>query len=200
LTPIASLHRGRLLICRVARTLDQMRSPAKITDEKALYTAALGALARRAHSVFEMRTFLERRAAEPEAARAVMARLREQRLLDDARYAIEFARLRVRTRGQGPYRITRELRARGVADQNIETAVAEAFAETDEAALVRRVIDRRLRALRGPWDARRAASVYRSLLRGGFDANLIRRELSKAGRTLTADIELPAMDAGEEVS
>lgn len=169
-----------------------------MASEQELYAAALGALTRRAHSVFEMRTYLERRAAQPEAAGAVLARLREQRLLDDRRYAVEFARARVRTRGQGPYRIARELRARGVADPNIETALAEAFAETDEGVLVRRVIERRMRTLRGPMDARRAASLYRSLLRGGFDAGLIRRELGKARRGSEADIEPPAMDASEE--
>jgi regulatory protein len=174
-----------------------MRSPAKIADEQALYTAALSALTRRAHSVFEMRTYLERRAEDPEAARCVLARLREQRLLDDARYALEFARLRARIRSQGRYRIARELRARGVSDAHIETALAEAFAETDEAALVRKMIERQMRMLRGPLDARRAASLYRSLLRGGFDADLIRRELRKAGRGAQVEQELPAMDGDE---
>jgi regulatory protein len=182
-----------------------MRSPTPagrrnrtIADEKALYAAALGALARRAHSVFQMRTYLERRAAEPEAARAVLARLREQRLLDDARYAMEFARNRARTRSQGRYRIARELRARGVSDQNIEAAVAQAFAETDEATLVRKMIERRTRSLRGPLDARRAASLYRSLLRGGFGAALIRRELGPAMRGAASNWELPPADAGDE--
>ena len=105
-----------------------------------------------------------------------------RRLLDDARYAAEFARLRARTRSQGRYRITRELRARGVSDQHIEAAVAQAFAETDEAALLRKTIERRIRSLRGPLDARRAASLYGSLLRAGFDAGLIRRELQAAAR------------------
>ena len=159
-----------------------MRSEKKIAGEQALYAAALRALTRRAHSVFEMRAYLQRRAAEPEAARNVLARLREQRLLDDARYAAEFARLRARTRGQGRFRIARELRARGVADPHIEAAVAQAFAETDEAALVRRKIERRIRSLRAPLDSKQAAALYRSLLRGGFDAALIRRELAPAMR------------------
>jgi regulatory protein len=179
---------------KAPRLKGAMRSPAKIADEQALYAAALGALTRRAHSVFEMRTYLERRAADPEAARTVLARLREQRLLDDARYAVEFARNRARRRSQGRYRIARELRARGVSDPNIETAVAQAFAETDEAALVRKMIERRLRSLRGPLDARRAASLYRSLLRGGFDAGLIRRELGPAMRGK----ELPPIETNED--
>jgi regulatory protein len=171
-----------------------MLSPAKIADEQALYAAALGALTRRAHSVFEMRAYLERRAASQEAARNVLARLREQRLLDDARYAAEFARLRARTRSQGRYRVARELRARGVSDQHIEAALAQVFAETDEAAMVHKLIERKTRSLRGPLDARRAASLYRSLLRGGFDAALIRRELAPAMR----GAELPAIDVDEE--
>jgi regulatory protein len=175
-----------------------MRSPTKIASEQALYAAALGALTRRAHSVFEMRTYLERRAADPEAARAVLARLREQRLLDDARYALEFARLRARTRSQGRYRIARELRARGVADANIEAAVAQVFAETDEAAMVRKTIERRVQALRGPLDARRAASLYRSLLRGGFDADLIRRELGPALRGAQTDESAPTLASDDD--
>lgn len=174
-----------------------MRSTAKISSEQALYTAALGALTRRAHSVFEMRTYLERRAAEREPAKRVLARLRENRLLDDARYALEFARHRAQVRRQGRYRIARELRARGVQDEHIEAAVAQVFAENDEATLVRTMIERRVRSLRGPLDARKAASLYRSLLRGGFDAQMIRRELGAVAAASTA--ELPEADAGDNI-
>jgi len=175
-----------------------MRSSAKIASAQALYDAALGALSRRAHSVFEMRLYLERRATEPEAAKSVLARLREQRLLDDARYAREFARMRARTRGQGRFRIARELRARGVSDHNIDAALAEAFAQMDEAAMVRKAIERKIRALHRPLDARKAASVYRSLLRGGFDAGVIRRELGPTLRRAAAGEELPAVETQDE--
>jgi regulatory protein len=175
-----------------------MRSPKTVASEQELYAAALGALTRRAHSVFEMRTYLERRAAQPDAARTVLARLREQRLLDDARYALEFARQRARTRGQGRYRIARELRARGVADSNIEAAVEQAFTETDETALVRKTIERRVRLLRGPLDERRVGSLYRSLLRGGFDAALIRRELQPVLRRAKSEAELPETEPSDE--
>jgi len=127
-----------------------------------------------------MRGYLERRAAEPASARRVLARLRQEKLLDDARYALDFARHRARARRQGRYRITRELRARGVADPNIEAALEQVFTETDEAIMVRTAIERRLRTLRGPFDPRKAASLYRALLRSGFDADLIRRELHSA--------------------
>lgn len=157
-----------------------MRPPAKLASEPGLYAAALGALARRGHSVFEMRCYLERRAGDSAAAKRVLARLRQEELLDDARFALEFARYRAKSRRQGRYRIARELRTRGVPDRHIEAAVEQVFSETDEALLVRKVIERRLRTLRGPFDNRGVASLYRTLLRSGFDSDLIRRELRSA--------------------
>jgi regulatory protein len=183
---------------KIPRLIGDMRSPAKQSTEQALYAAALVALTRRAHSVFEMRTYLERRATEPDAAKSVLARLREQRLLDDARYAKEFARMRARIRTQGRYRIARELRARGVSDAHIEAALAETFAEVDEAATVRKVIARKIRAMRGPLDARKAASLYGSLLRRGFDGTVIRREMKPALRGASVSEELPDVQTTDE--
>jgi len=175
-----------------------MRSaPRKIADDQALYTAALRALMRRAHSTFEMRTYLERRAEDTAAVRRILARLKQEKFIDDARYALEFARARARLRRQGRHRIARELRSRGVPDQHIEAALMETFAETDEGALVRKVIERRLRAARGPLDQRKTASLYGTLLRAGFDSDLIRRELRAAAKVAADD--LPDTGVAEEM-
>src|ERR1700722_461741 len=164
-----------------------MRSSSrKLTTEEALYAAALRALMRRAYSVFEMRTYLERRSEDATLARHVVARIRQEKFLDDARYALEFARTHARTRRQGRYRIARELRARGVPDRYIEGAIEQTFAETDETALVQKVIARRLRALRGPLDQKKLASLYRMLQRAGFDSQLIHRELRAVRNGTTA--------------
>jgi regulatory protein len=162
-------------------------APQKHSSEATLYAAALRALVRRAHSVFEMRTYLERRAITTGLARQVVARLKREKLIDDARYAVEFARSRANFRRQGRYRIARELRARGVPDLHIEAALAQAFAETNEADLVRKLIERRMRAARGPLDAKKTASLYRTLMRAGFDAGLIRRELQAAAKVSASD-------------
>ncbi len=132
---------------------------------------------RRAHSIHEMRAYLERRAVEKEAIDRVIARLREQKYLDDARYALEFARRHANSRRQGRFRISRELRTRGVPDRHIETALESVFAETGEAELVRARLKRRLSHVRGPIGQRQIASIYRSLLRAGFAADVIRSEL-----------------------
>jgi regulatory protein len=149
----------------------------KLDSEAELYAAALRALMRRAHSIFELRTYLERRAEAPIAVRRVLERLKHEKLIDDARYAIDFARSRASARRQGGRRIAQELRKRGVPDRHIDAAVAHVFADLDEAAIVRKVIERRTRSARGPLDQRKTASLYRTLLRAGFDPGVIRREL-----------------------
>lgn len=177
-----------------------LRRPRTLHSEQALYEAALRALMRRAHSVYEMRRALERRAEEKTVVQRVLQRLKQERLLDDARYAKQFARYRAESRRQGRYRIARDLRARGVPDRHIEAALEEVFAEVDEAAAIRRRIERRLRQFKGKdaraaLDARKLASLYRSLLRAGFSTDSIRREL----RALSKHAELPTIeDAGIE--
>jgi regulatory protein len=168
-----------------------MRPPRKLATEEQIYTAALRALMRRAHSVHEMRQVLERRAEEKAAVRRVLQRLKEEKLLDDARYARQFARYRAESRRQGRFRIARELRARGVPDRHIDPAVEEIFRETDEKTLVRQQLQRRLKHFRGPLDQRRLASLYRSLLRAGFSSDIIRDELRSLAKQDVADLVEP---------
>lgn len=137
---------------------------------------------RRAHSIHEMWEYLGRRAEEQEIVSRVISRLREQKYLDDARYAIDYARQHAQSRRQGRFRIARELRTRGVPDRHIEAALAAAFAETDEAALVRARLKRRLARVRGSLDQRQIASLYRSLMRAGFATDIIRSELRSIPR------------------
>jgi SOS response regulatory protein OraA/RecX len=156
-----------------------MRSrPRKLETESELYTAAINGLARRAYSVYEMRTYLERRAEDKDAVKSVLDRLKHLEYLDDARYARQFVRLHTELRKQGAFRIARDLRARGVPDRHIESALAERSPDSSESTLVRERLQRRIKSLRGPLDERRVASLYRGLLRAGFSADTIRRELS----------------------
>jgi regulatory protein len=154
-----------------------VQAPRKLSTEEELYAAALRALTRRAHSIHQMREYLERRALEVSQVRPVLERLKQRQYLDDARYAREFSRGHALSRRQGRYRIARELRARGVPDRFIEAALEETFAQTDEAALVRARLQRLVGKLRIALDERKLASLYRSLMRAGFSADVIRSEL-----------------------
>ena len=149
----------------------------QLETEEELYDVAVRALMRRAHSVHEMKQKLERRSNNKLLVQVVMARLRENGQIDDARYAKQFARQRTEGRKQGKFRISRDLRARGVPDRHIEAALEEAAEQTDEGAMVRQRIERKLRAYRGEIDEKKMASIYGSLLRAGFSSDVVRREL-----------------------
>ena len=163
--------------------------PRTIDSEPALYEAAIKILMRRAHSVSEMKKALIRRTADEDLIKKVIARLKQNGLIDDARYAKQFARQRTELRKQGKYRVARELRARGVHDRHIEAALEEAAKDTDEAAIIRQRIERKLKLFRGEVDDRKIASLFRSLLRLGFPADLIRRELRSMTREDVPDVE-----------
>ena len=164
-------------------------NPRKLDSESDLYNAAMRALMRRAHSVYEMRQSLERRAEDKSLVKKIIERLKSAGLIDDARYAKQFARQRTESRKQGKFRIARDLRARGIPDRHIEAALTELSGETDEAALVRKRIERKLKLLRGEIDERKIASLYRSLLCAGFPSDLIRRELRSISREGVPEIE-----------
>jgi regulatory protein len=151
--------------------------PRQLETEEELYDVAVRALMRRAHSVHEMKQKLERRSNNKLLVQVVMARLKENGQIDDARYAKQFARQRTEGRKQGKFRVARDLRARGVPDRHIEAALDEAAKETDEGAMVRQRIERKLRAYRGEIDEKKMASIYGSLLRAGFSSDVVRREL-----------------------
>ena len=168
----------------------------RLETEEELYDAALRALMRRAHSIHEMKQKLSRRTDNKLLVQVVMARLKENGLIEDARYAKQFARHRAESRSQGKFRIARELRARGVPDRHIEAALADLSAQTDESVLVRARIERKLRSFGGEIDNRKFASIYRSLLRAGFPADLIRRELRAITREDVPDVDTAT---GEDV-
>lgn len=172
--------------------------PRQPDSGSSLHDAAIRALMRRAYSVHEMKQHLARRCDNEELVKLVVELLKQEGHLDDARYAKQFARQRTQIRRQGKYRIARDLRARGVPDRHIEAALVESSAETDEAAVVRQRLQRKLRAFRGPEAQKKIsdnkmASLYRSLLRAGFPADVVRREL----KSLTRE-EIPDADSASE--
>ena len=167
--------------------------PRQLETEEELYDVALRALMRRAHSVQEMQKKLSRYTRNELLVRVVMARLKKSGQLNDQHYAHQFTRNRTQSRKQGQFRIARELRARGVTDADINAALETSAAETDPAALVRQRIERKLKSFTGELDERRIASIYSSLLRAGFPADLIRRELKRLTRE-----DVPESDPLEE--
>lgn len=164
------------------------RSPKRLPEDK-LYEYALASLGRRAQSTAELRRRLEQHAIDANTPQAIIERLTAAGLLDDRRFALQFAAYYAGARRYGHYRITRELRRRGVSEEFIAEALAEVFPEEkDEVALVRARLNRRLRRHQRPYPQKVIQSAYRSLLRAGFSSAIILRELRRRTRRAWDDI------------
>jgi hypothetical protein len=81
------------------------------------------------------------------------------------------------------------LRARGIPDRHIETAIKDAAAGSDPRTIIRQRIERKLRLFRGEIDERKLASLYRSLIGAGFPSDLIRKELHRITHEVIPEVD-----------
>jgi regulatory protein len=128
-------------------------------------------LSRRPYSVAELRRALEKKFPDSTDIPGVLARLREIRYLDDAKFAESYASSLARVRNYGRHRIRRELKNKLVDYNVIDRAVENAFATVDERELLERTVDKKIRTLRKPLTRARLASLCQSLIRRGFRAD-----------------------------
>ncbi|MFZ3212881.1 MAG: RecX family transcriptional regulator [Terriglobales bacterium] len=150
-------------------------------DEPALYEYAIGALARKARSVAELKRLLRQRLPAGEASEAmveaVIARLKDQKYLNDSAYAAAYSSYRKENQRFGRLRVVSDLKARGVHGDVISKAVTTAYAGADEEKLARQYIRRK--RLKKPADAKDAARVFRNLMRAGYTSRTIIRILKQ---------------------
>ncbi|NND53783.1 MAG: regulatory protein RecX [Gammaproteobacteria bacterium] len=136
--------------------------------------AAMNWLARREHSLRELRDKLAAREFEPEIIDATVAQLASEGLVSDERFAESFVAARMR-KGQGPVRIRAELKKRGVSAELVQLQVDEAG--HDWFALASDVRARKFGA-GVPADFPGKAKQMRFLEYRGFDSEQIRAALN----------------------
>jgi len=144
-------------------------------DEASLYEYAIGALGRRMRSVAELKRLMRQRVGPGEYEQAlvelVVARLKQEKYLNDANYAASYSQFRRENEKFGKRRVITDLKARGVHGEVIDKAVAEAYDGTNEEALARAYLKRK--RLKKPANEKEAARIFRSLARAGFAARVI---------------------------
>lgn len=138
-------------------------------DPAAAHAAAVALLARRDFASAELGERLAAAGFDTQAAAEALAALAAEGALDDGRYARNYVAYHA-GRGRGPIRIAADLRARGVAQELIEAALAGGPDWRAAAAAARA---RRFgRAAPGNW--REKARQARFLQYRGFSADHIR--------------------------
>jgi len=141
----------------------------ELADVEAAERAALRALARRAHARQDLQRRLVKKQHPPAAVEAALERLTIRGLLDDHRFAEQYAALRA-TRGKGPARLLRDLQAQGVERRTAEDAVRRALEEEgiDPALEARAVAAKRARQLAGLPAPVRKRRLLAFLVRRGY--------------------------------
>jgi len=149
--------------------------------ERTAYVDALHMLGRRELSVKQVRARLLERDHAPEDVDRAVALLLENRALDDARVAAAYVRTALKVKGRGRLRIRRELQEMGIDAEVAGTALADAFGEVDERALVKQALDKKLRGKKIATQAD-YARVFQYLMRQGFSPGTVTGVLRDARR------------------
>jgi regulatory protein len=146
----------------------------ELADVEAAERAALRALARRAHARRDLQRRLVRKQHPPRAVDAALERLAARGLLDDRRFAEQYAALRA-TRGKGPARLIKDLLAQGVERRTAEDAVRRALADecVDPEIEARAVAVKRARQLAGLPPAVRRRRLLAYLVRRGYAGSTV---------------------------
>lgn len=151
--------------------------------ERSVYEQALTLLEYRARSVAELRRKLLQKGAAASEVDEVLQRLLDQKLLDDADYARQFARGKLTSSGASRHRIAQELGRKGIRRDAAARAIEELTAEEGVDPLVAavRVARKKWVALASEDEPTKRRRLYAFLARRGFNPDEIRQLMNQVG-------------------
>jgi regulatory protein len=147
----------------------------ELADLEAAQGAALRAINRRAHARLDLRRRLLQKQHPAPAVDGALERLRAAGLIDDTRFAFDYAAAKAR-RGRGPARLIRDLQVQGVERRVAEDAVRRSLAAegVDPGETVRALVEKRAKQLAGLPPMVRRRRLVAFLVRRGFQGSDIR--------------------------
>lgn len=138
------------------------------------YYQAQDILSRRDHSEAEVRDKLKRKRFADSQIANVIAKLKEERLLDDARFAAVYIEDTLRFKAVGPRWLTYKLAQKRVAPAIVAETLSTIYSPDQEAAVIQQAVTSWQRQHR-QFDALR---LSRFLLSRGFSPHLVSRTVS----------------------
>ena len=146
------------------------------------YIDALKMLGRRELSEKQVRQRLARRDYDAGAIDDAVARLKEERAIDDERVAGAIARSATSIKRRGRIRVARDIQNAGISSFTAKKAVDDTFSEVDEDALIVTTLARRLRGKPVALDQAALMRLYRYLRSQGFEHDRIMKHLDRLKR------------------
>lgn len=146
------------------------KSDARRANEKALYL-----LEHRSHSKKELEDKIARTAASREAAKAAAEHMEEIGLIDDERYARDYAKELFERKKFGARRVQQELMQKGI-DKELIAIILEEYSDIDTVEAIRTVLEKKYpRYVEDEKIKRRAIAAMQRL---GYRFDEIRRAMS----------------------
>ena len=150
---------------------------ASIPIFKKAFDTALRILARREHTVWELRQKLSQRGFDEKTVAGVLTECRRLDYLDDARAAVLLLR-QLKHKGVGIHRVRRDFRRRGLIGPAFDALMRMAMGEEEEVRIAQRVLVKKSGgAGRTATTKRGREERYRFLLSRGFSPGAIARVL-----------------------
>ena len=168
------------------RSLPGFFMPPAMAAEKSVYEQALTLLEYRARSVDELRRKLRQKGGAADEIEEALQRLLDQKLLDDADYAKQFARGKLGSSGASRRRIAQELGRKGIGRDAADAAIEELTGEEglDPLQAAQRIARKKWTALASLDEPTRRRRLYAFLARRGFNPDEIRELMAGLGEDL----------------
>jgi regulatory protein len=147
------------------------------------YIDGLKMLGRRELSEKQVRERLARKAYEPDEIDEAVARLREERAIDDQRVAEAIARMETGIRKRGKVRVRLQLERAGIPKETAKQAIDSVFEGIDDEALIEASLRKRLRGRDTIADDREFQRLFRYLVGQGFESDRVMRALRAKRKT-----------------
>jgi regulatory protein len=146
------------------------------------YIDGLKLLGRRELSEKQVRQRLARKEYQPDEIDEAVARLREERAINDHRVAEAIARTETGIRKRGKIRVRMQLERAGIAKETAKAAIDGVFEGIDDAALLESSLRKRLRGRETIADDREFARLFRFLIGQGFESDRVMTALKACRR------------------
>jgi regulatory protein len=137
------------------------------------YIDGLKMLGRRELSEQQVRQRLARKEYSPDEIDEAVARLREERAIDDQRVAEAIARTETVIRKRGKGRVRLQLQRAGIARDTARQALDDVFGAIDGDALLESSLRKRLRGREAIADDREFQRLFRYLVGQGFESDRV---------------------------
>lgn len=167
------LLKGAMLDQADLQRLERLERMHKALDK------AIRWIGRRPHSRREIERKLRQLEIEEDAIADVLDKLQEQRLVDDKRFAEQWAESRIISQKKGRRLVSHELRQKGVAREDVEAAM-HAIDPQVEYEHAMQLGKKKWQQTKGEAAARRQKTAA-YLLRRGFPAELVRKVIRELG-------------------